>query len=188
MSVAPLFTVIHRDDPKKWSSSLTSARNLPNGYCCESIDFLDESTNQMKPSDEAESLRSRMQRIRDRRVERVGELQREAQRLVDWQEYVRSAPVMSLLGSVAAGFLAVNVLKPAPPPSQSVQTTRSQSRPRAAAGTSLQWAISMMTPVVTNAAKKYLMRSLTTALQGLTNEGKSTPPTVSERPAYSERN
>ncbi len=150
------------------------------------MNFLDESTNSMISSDEADLLRSRMQSVRDRRAQRVGEIHSEAQRLVDWQEYVRSAPIVSLVGSVAAGFLAVSALRPGPPQPQSVRTTSPSSEPRVASGSNFQWMVAMVMPLVVNAGKKYLMHSLSTALQGMSNESKSTPKTAPERPVYSE--
>lgn len=154
--------------------------------------FLDESTTQMKADDEAKSLQSQMQKIRDKRAERVGDLQMEAQRLVDWKEYVRSAPVASLVGSVAAGFLVVSAFKqtasqPLPPMNQlAPPTNHLPSQASVVSRSNFQWAVSMLLPIVTSAAKKHLMKSLSTVMQGSSNEHKSTSQTIPERRAYSE--
>lgn len=140
----------------------------------------------MNAVDEAQSLQNLMQKIRDRRSKRVGELQLEAQRLVDWKEYVRSAPVASVLGSVAAGFLAVNAFKQTLSKQQAPVLNPGQTPPVAVTGYNFQWAVSMLSPIVMNAARKYLMQTLSTVMQGSSNENKSSSQTAPERPAYSE--
>ncbi len=145
-----------------------------------------KSSTLMKNDDEAESLQSLMQEVRDKRAERMCDLQMEAHRLIDWKEYVRSAPIASLVGSVAAGFLVVSAFKQSSSQSLTSSGNQLQSEPRLVSGSNFQWALSMMMPIAMSAAKKFLMQSLTTATQGSHNENKSTSPSLPERRAYSE--
>jgi hypothetical protein len=55
----------------------------------------------------AGELQARMAAIRANRIKRIAELQIEANRLTDWREHVRSAPLVSVVGSAIVGFLAV---------------------------------------------------------------------------------
>jgi hypothetical protein len=48
---------------------------------------------------------SRMEAVRDKRRERIADLNEESSRMTDWREHVRSAPLLALAASVAAGAL-----------------------------------------------------------------------------------
>ncbi len=57
-----------------------------------------------KPAVDGDDLLARMQRVRASGYSHAGELQGEAKRLVDWKEYVRSKPLMSIAVASLVGF------------------------------------------------------------------------------------
>lgn len=59
------------------------------------------------PQSRSLELQVRMQSVRAKRIDRVAEFQNEAERLTDWREHVKSAPLASLAGSAILGFFAV---------------------------------------------------------------------------------
>ncbi len=151
---------------------------------------LNESITDMSHEGDAELIQNLMKAVRDKRSERVFELQTEAHRLVDWKEYVRTAPIASLIGSAAAGFLVVNGLQRSPPAARALPvqspSTQSNAATNAATKARLPWLVSLAMPIVTNAAKKYIAQSLSSLLQGSSNESKSAAPTNQERRSYAE--
>lgn len=57
-----------------------------------------------KCTDDGDELLSRMQAVRASGYDHAGELHGEARRLVDWKEYVRSKPIMSVAVASVIGF------------------------------------------------------------------------------------
>jgi hypothetical protein len=73
-------------------------------------------------------LQERMANIRAKRIHRVAELQNEAERLTDWREHVKSAPMVALAGSALLGFLTMNAVKqPASKPSKAFDSSVRQA-------------------------------------------------------------
>lgn len=61
-------------------------------------------------SREADSIVKRMDVVRSKRARRVASLTRESNRLTDWREHVRSAPLLTLAASIAVGALGASTL------------------------------------------------------------------------------
>ena len=60
-----------------------------------------------KPESDVNELLARMQKVRASGYSHAGELHGEAKRLVDWKEYVRSKPLMSIAVASLVGFSIV---------------------------------------------------------------------------------
>ena len=111
-----------------------------------------------KPECEAKELLARMQMVRASGYNHAGELHGEAKRLVDWKEYVRSKPLMSIAVASLVGFSIV----------RSTLGTNSQVNPaRASSNNTLEnslsgkssWksgAIALVSNVASTAVKHYL--------------------------------
>lgn len=130
---------------------------------------------------EADTIQNSMRSIRNRRHKRIGELKIEAQRLVDWREYVKTAPVVSVLSSVVAGFMVINAFKRTHSPKLQGPEAPSATPLKVAEGPKLNWLIAMAMPIVTQAAKKYVMQGLKNAIQQSSQEFKSKQSTFSEQ-------
>ncbi len=130
---------------------------------------------------EADTIQNSMRSIRNRRHKRIGELKIEAQRLVDWREYVKTAPVVSVVSSVVAGFMVINAFKRTHSPKLQGTEAPSATPLNVAEGTKLNWLIAMAMPIVTQAAKKYVMQGLNNAIQQSSQEFKSKQSTFSEQ-------
>ena len=115
----------------------------------------------MEPSEpigDVDELLARMHRVRASGYNHAGELQGEAMRLVDWKEYVRSKPLMSIAVASLVGFSVV----------RSTLGTTSQVNPAFANGNNTlenstpsrsSWksaAIGLIANVASTAAKHYL--------------------------------
>lgn len=61
-------------------------------------------------SDERHLIIESMEKVRVKRVERLADLSHEAQRLIDWREHVRAAPLAAVTASVLIGTLGVSKL------------------------------------------------------------------------------
>ncbi len=62
-----------------------------------------------KPADDVNGLLERMKIVRATGYDHAGELHVEAKRLVDWKEYVRAKPLMSVAVASLVGFSIVRV-------------------------------------------------------------------------------
>jgi hypothetical protein len=139
----------------------------------------------MKLEEDAESIQNLMESIRRRRGKRVSDLETEAHRLVDWKEYVRTAPLMSLIASAATGFLVFNTF--VRPPSSSIARTdaplsgNSPIQAKTTNRSKIPWLVSLAMPIITDAAKKYIKQSLLSAIQGPSSEPPSATHRASER-------
>ncbi len=56
-------------------------------------------------SDDSEQIVAAMERIRRSKVKKLELLSEDSQRLTDWRQYARSAPVTSLAGAIVAGAI-----------------------------------------------------------------------------------
>ncbi len=140
----------------------------------------------MKSDVEAESIQSLMKAVRDKRSKRVFDLQTEAHRFVDWKEYVRTAPIISLIGSSAAGFLVVNGLRNSLPPATLPRENLAPTQANVATASKMQWLVSLAMPILTNTAKKYIAQTLSSILQGTSNESQPVTQTLPQRGSYTE--
>ncbi len=115
-----------------------------------------------KPAGDVNELLSRMQSVRACGYNHATELHDEAKRLVDWKEYVRSQPLISIAAASLIGFSVV----------RSTLGTNSQSNPPLPSSTTAlenskssqsSWksgAFALVASVATTAAKYYLMTLL----------------------------
>jgi len=140
----------------------------------------------MNAEGEAESIQGLMKAIRDKRSKRVFDLQTEVHRFVDWKEYVRTAPIISLIGSSAAGFLVVNSLQRSLPGTTLARETSAPTQAKVATTSKMQWLVSLAMPIVTNTAKKYIAQNLSKILQGTSNESQPVTQTLPQRSSYIE--
>jgi hypothetical protein len=115
----------------------------------------------------ASELQARMAAIRANRIKRIAELQIEAHRLTDWREHVRSAPLVSVIGSAIVGFLAVKSLS-----SSSTKLTakvdagveRATTATTATRPTMVQTLIGLGCNLAMTAGKQYFMQQIQNAV------------------------
>lgn len=136
----------------------------------------------MMSADSEQIVRS-MERIRRSQASKLADLGEESQRLTDWREYARSAPIASLVGSVVIGALVGSRL--AGQPSQSVQdstpsqlntsqlnTSQLNTTPKTTAtkglvGRLLGATLSIAIPIIKSAAKQQMASAVTSAIQSI---------------------
>lgn len=129
-------------------------------------------------SPDSEQIVRSMERIRRSQASKLADLGEESQRLTDWREYARSAPIASLVGSVVIGALVGSRL--AGQPSQSVQdstpshsnTSQLNNTPKTAAtkslvGRLLGATLSIAIPMIKSAAKQQMASAVTSAIQSI---------------------
>ena len=109
-------------------------------------------------TDDGNYLLSRMESVRASGYDHAGELHCEAKRLVDWKEYVRSKPLMSVAVASVIGFSLVRSTL-----GISSQTNQLPSRnmnvqesPTSSQSTWRSGAIALVSNVATTAIKHYL--------------------------------
>jgi hypothetical protein len=129
-------------------------------------------------SPDSEQIVRSMERIRRSQASKLADLGEESQRLTDWREYARSAPIASLVGSLVIGALVGSRL--AGQPSQSVQdstpsqlnTSQLNTTPKTAAtkglvGRLLGATLSIAIPMIKSAAKQQMASAVTSAIQSI---------------------
>ncbi len=141
---------------------------------------------QMNSQSDAESIRRNMEAIRLKRSERVLDLHLEVNRLVDWKEYVRVAPMASLIGSVAAGFIVANSLSRTTAAVEPPIPVGMQAITRETKATTIQWLGALLLPIATNAAKNFISQTLSQAVQGYSNELKPITDVNTERRSFAD--
>lgn len=115
------------------------------------------------PQTERWDLQERMQRVRAKRAYRVAEFRMEAERVTDWREHVKSAPIPSLVGSVLLGFVAIQSVKrltslPATRKVESPMANPFQATSPSSSGYVMNHLIRVLTGVLVSAGKNYLAK------------------------------
>ena len=111
-------------------------------------------------TDETIVLMQAMAKIRAKRRRRLSELSHETERLTDWREYVKSAPIAAVAASAVAGFAVVGqvVSGSAKPDSHRVPAA-TQAAPKQVQRGMLQsfaaGALALALPMVTMAVRRY---------------------------------
>ncbi|MFO0939967.1 MAG: hypothetical protein U0930_04305 [Pirellulales bacterium] len=125
---------------------------------------------------DSETLIRAMERIRRAKAAKLAQLGEESQRLTDWREYVRSAPVASLVGAVVVGAMVGSKLYPKPLQTMTVSaelpTSQSQfqsSLTNRLVGSSLSLVLPMFHAVV----KQHLTAAVSNAIQSLSEPRRS---------------
>ncbi len=124
-------------------------------------------------SDERRLIVESMERVRVKRVERMADLGHEVQRLTDWREHVRAAPLAAITASVLTGMVCVSKLLMRPKGTQGRTNASSLLHPDPAPGigrhsvfeNALGTATTLAMPLLANAFQK----QLTAVLQSLTS-------------------
>lgn len=118
-----------------------------------------------KPAGDVNGLLSRMQSVRACGYNHATELHDEAKRLVDWKEYVRSQPLISIAAASVIGFsvvrstLGTNSQSNPPLPSSTTALENSKSS-QSSQSSWKSGAFALVASVATTAAKYYLMTLL----------------------------
>ncbi len=124
-------------------------------------------------SDERRLIIESMEQVRVKRVERVAELSHEAQRLTDWREHVRAAPLAAVTVSVLTGFVGVSKLLKRSRGTRDRPTASSLPHPIRAPGLKRRSAFENALGTVTTLAMPLLanafQKQLTAVLQSLTS-------------------
>ncbi len=121
-------------------------------------------------SDERRLIIESMERVRVKRVERLADLSHEAQRLTDWREHVRAAPLTAITASVLIGTLGVSKLlnrsratrEPLNTNSMSHQDPAPAIKRRSAFENILGTVTTLAMPLLANAVQKQLATVLQT--------------------------
>ena len=124
-------------------------------------------------SADSEQIVQSMERIRRSQASKLAELGEESQRLTDWREYARSAPIASLVGSIVVGAFVGSRL--AGQSSQSVQAAPSSQLNTASKTTAttslvgrlLGASLSIVIPLIKSAAKQQLASAATSVIQSI---------------------
>ena len=124
-------------------------------------------------SADSEQIVQSMERIRRSQASKLAELGEESQRLTDWREYARSAPIASLVGSIVVGAFVGSRL--AGQSSQSVQaapssqlnTTSKTTATTSLVGRLLGASLSIVIPLIKSAAKQQLASAATSVIQSI---------------------
>lgn len=122
-------------------------------------------------SDERRLIIESMEQVRVKRVERMAELSHEAQRLTDWREHVRAAPLAAITASVLTGMVCVSKLRPRG--TQDRPKASSLPHPVRAAGVKrhsvFENAIGTVTTLAMPLLANAFQKQLTAVLQSLTS-------------------
>lgn len=125
---------------------------------------------------DSETLIRAMERIRQSKATKLAELGEESQRLTDWREYVRSAPIASLVGAVVVGAMLGSKINPKSQQmtmaSTELPTSQSQSHSSLTnriVGSSLSLVLPMFQAVV----KQHLTAAVSNAIQSLSEPRRS---------------
>jgi hypothetical protein len=108
----------------------------------------------------------RMSIIRSKRVRRVAELHNEAERMTDWREHVKSAPIVAIASSALIGFIAsrsVSRMLTSASPQQPLATPLPIrfSEPKAASTRLLMsGTLRYLTDIALTAGKVYLLQQI----------------------------
>jgi len=111
-----------------------------------------------KPEGDVKELLTRMQTVRASGYNHAGELHGEAKRLVDWKEYVRSKPLMSIAVASLVGFSIVRITLGANPQVNPARGSSHNTLENSMLGKS-SWksgAIALVSNVASTAVKHYL--------------------------------
>lgn len=124
-------------------------------------------------SDPSENIIERMGRIRSRRSERVAEISSEAERLTDWKEYVRSAPMTAFMMSITIGAIGTRALfggsgnRVGSPDKNSVASATHSSLAESSSAPSkgvvtklLSTILSLAMPIIINTARSQISRTV----------------------------
>ena len=119
--------------------------------------------------DDVQMIVERMRSVRASGYEHAGELQGEAMRLVDWKEYVRAKPLVSIAAASLVGFTLVRgtigTLTGAIEPVSAA--TRPPSANRSMKSTLASGALTLATSIASSAIKNYFAKlSERTNLEG----------------------
>ena len=108
----------------------------------------------------------RMEAVRAKRRERIADLNEESNRMTDWREHVRSAPLLALAASVAAGAVGVASLTGVPrrPTSSATENGSAASTKSTVAHAALSAVWSMAMPVLA----RYVKQRVAIAFSGAT--------------------
>lgn len=111
-------------------------------------------------TDETIVLMQAMAKIRAKRRRRLSELSHETERLTDWREYVKSAPIAAVAVSAVAGFaLAGQVFSGSPKSGSHPAASADQATPEKVQRGILQsfaaGAVALAVPMVTMAVRRY---------------------------------
>lgn len=119
----------------------------------------------MDTSNEGQELQRAMQAIRQKKHFRIQELQHETERLKDWREHVKSAPLTAFALSTTVGYLASRSIFARQERPEALQAGLGQNgKPEKS---SLIWSLAAMAaPVVATAAQRYIVRQLSGILEG----------------------
>ena len=115
---------------------------------------------------EASRIREQMAKVRNKQPQRVADLSIQADRLTDWREHVKAAPITALAVSIAAGFGVASTLlqskrskAPAPAP-----TPAARASVPAKAGIAATVG-SFILPYATRWAKQYVTNMVSAAME-----------------------
>ncbi len=119
----------------------------------------------LMPQPKSLELQMRMQSVRAKRIDRVAEFQNEAERLTDWREHVKSAPLASLAGSTILGFFAIQSVRchtsaTAPLKPESLSPQQHQVTSVFPSGYFTNSLFRVVTSIVLSAGKSYLTKQL----------------------------
>ncbi len=116
------------------------------------------SSQHVQRETDIDQIIERMRLVRMSGKDHAIDLQVEAKRLVDWKEYVRSKPILSVASVSLLGFwLARNLMLAASKPSPSSSTQQSLKLEPSPLKTTLSSSIAnLASTIVTNAVKTYV--------------------------------
>jgi len=114
-----------------------------------------------KENCELEQIIERMQSLRASGYVHVVELQEDAKRLVDWKEYVRSKPILSVAAASLVGFLLMKQTAHAVTKSTTIATLKDRGSGKGSFQSSLSSSIgTLATNVISSAIKNYIATML----------------------------
>ena len=111
-------------------------------------------------TDETIVLMQAMAKIRAKRRRRLSELNHETERLTDWREYVKSAPIAAVAASMVAGFVVAGQVVSGSAKAESYRSsTANGAAPKAAQSgimhSAVAGALAFAVPMVTMAVRRY---------------------------------
>lgn len=123
-------------------------------------------------SEGSEQIIESMERIRRSQATKLAELGEQSQRLTDWREYARSAPVASLVGSIVVGALVGSRLagQPSHPVQEPTSILKTASTPQATTslvGRLLGATLSVAMPMIKSAAKQQVASAVASAIHSI---------------------
>lgn len=134
-------------------------------------------------SQERNQLAHGMDRIRSKRIGRTIELQNEVERLADWREHVRSAPVAAFIGSIVIGAMGVRSVvttmektrlasanSVAPTFQVAANATRQASAGKKPGARVIDTIVSVLLPIAARAVQQQVVKALLTATERRVSE------------------